>query len=359
MLQHASWPSWATFFAYVAPSSLPPSSPVLHFRLVLPTVFCADPQPQDSLKTGREGPGRAPGRDRYAAAMRFLLESARRLLAGLLLGVTALAQQAPVPAPVPVLATTGGEPAYLLGGWQAGRWLTDAQLASRLGGAATYRTWTRGQAGGTVRGERPRSLGEPCEKTLASDLRPAAPRGALRVYLPAGLRAVPRPVQVLPTDQPVYAEVLRADLRRRGIAQPQVRVTGLTRVDLDGDGTQEVLIEARYFQKEGLEGSAFSPPPTGQPGDYSLLLVRSVRGGQAVLSTLAGYVGPRQPWDSGSGEPMPLANLYRLAGVADLNGDGRMEIVTYGAYYEGQSFAVYEWTPAGGAKLRLETGCGV
>lgn len=313
------------------------------------------------LKAGRAGTGRAVSRGRYAGPMPALMTLTRRLLTLALLGGAALAQ-APAASPVPVLATTGGL-TYLVGGWQrdeaqGGRWLTDTQVASRIG-AATYQGWTLGRATGTARGERPGSMGEPCEQTLRIRLRPVPPEDALRVYLPAGLRAVPRPVQVLPPGNPTYTEIVRADLRRRGIAQPQVRITGLTRTDLDGDGTQEVLIEARYFQKEGPEGSAFSPPPAGQPGDYSLLLVRSVQGGRAVTSTLAGYLGPKRPWDSGSDQPMPLANLYRLAGVADLNGDGRMELIVYDAYYEGQGFGVYEWTPAGGAKLRLETGCGV
>ena len=270
----------------------------------------------------------------------------------------ALAKAPSVPL-VPVLATTGGDLTYLLGGWQGGRWLTDAQTAARLGAATTYQGRSLGRATGTARGGRPGSMGEPCEQTLTTAMHPAPPEDTLRVYLPAGLRALPRPVQVLPPGNPTYTEIVRADLRRRGIAQPQVRVTGLTRTDLDGDGTQEVLIEARSFQKEGPEGSAFSPPPAGQPGDYSLLLIRFVREGRAMTSTLAGYLGPRQAWDPGGDQPMPLANLYRLAGVADLNGDGRMELIVYSAYYEGQGFAAYEWTPAGGAKLRLETGCGV
>lgn len=250
--------------------------------------------------------------------MPLLTTLPRRLLAaGLLTGWASAqvpAQASPTP-PVPVLATLGDGASYLVGGWQGGRWARDTAIAPRLRGTATYQAWALGHPAGTARGERPTSMGEPCEQTLSTDLRPAAPEGLLRVYLPAGLRAVPRPVQVLPTGNPTYTEIVRADLRRRGVAQPQVRVTGLVRADLDGDGTQEVLIEARYFQQEGPEGNAFSPPPAGQPGDYSLLLLRSVRNGQAVTSTVAGYLGPRQAWDSGSAEPMPLANLYRLAGV--------------------------------------------
>ena len=56
----------------------------------------------------------------------------------------------------------------------------------------------------------------------------------------------------------------------------------------------------------------------------------------------------------------PRLNLrYSLEGVADLNGDGQMEIVTSESYYEGVTLDAWTWTPARGLKNVLETGCGV
>ncbi|MFC4456533.1 hypothetical protein [Deinococcus sonorensis] len=265
---------------------------------------------------------------------------------------------APTPA-VPILAGSGGDVAYLLGAWAGGRWLADHAAVPQLEPATRYRSWSLGKAVTSARGARPTSLGEPCDATLGTELHLPGPEGALRLYLPERVQAAPRPVEVLPTANPAYAEVVRAELRRRGIARPQVQLTRLVRADLDGDGTQEVLIEARHFQGEAQQGSALYPPPTGQPGDYSVLLLRSVWNGQAVTSTLGAYLGPARRWDPESSAPMPLATLYRLVDVADVNGDGRMELVTYSAYYEGSGFGVYEWTPRQGAQLRLETGCGV
>ena len=148
---------------------------------------------------------------------------------------------------------------------------------------------------------------------------------------------------------------MRAELKRRGLPNPQVTLTRLIRADLDGNGTQEVIIEARHFQN----GRDDFPPPVGQPGDYSLLLLRAVVGGKVVTTVLGEHIAPQTPWDSGSSDPMPMATLHRLAGVADLNGDGRMELVLYGAYYEGSGFSVQQWTPAGLKGTPLESGCGV
>ena len=38
-----------------------------------------------------------------------------------------------------------------------------------------------------------------------------------------------------------------------------------------------------------------------------------------------------------------LAQFYDIAGLLDLNGDGRLELVSYSAYYEGYSFEIREW----------------
>lgn len=51
-------------------------------------------------------------------------------------------------------------------------------------------------------------------------------------------------------------------------------------------------------------------------------------------------------------------NEYGISAIADLNGDGVMEIVTKSYYYEGNASSVYELA---GDELRevLSTGCGV
>ncbi|WP_221090801.1 VCBS repeat-containing protein [Deinococcus aquaedulcis] len=277
----------------------------------------------------------------------------RPLLPLLLCG---LAAAAPVPSVSPVLATLPGERTpYLLGAWAGGRWLNAAQARPQVRSGASYTRLGLGAAPQPVRGSGVRPLDVPCEQTLTVPVSPtpALPGGAL--FVGAAIRPQPRPVTLLPTANATYAALVRAELVRRGLTAPTVHLTRLVRTDLDGNGTQEVLIEASRFA--GRSGDF--PPPVGQRGDYSVLLLRHVVNGRAVTTVLGEHVAPLTPWDPGSDAPMPMATLYRLAGVADLNGDGRMELAVYGAYYEGAAVSVLEWSPAGVRQTPLESGCGV
>lgn len=280
----------------------------------------------------------------------------RLVLSLLVLLVGALVLAASNPArPRPALVLLPGETrALLLGAWTGERWLSPSTTVPDLRAGDGYRVQDlRGQVE-TARGSRAASLGAPCEDSFDLGLTPLTARPAFRVVTLVAVEARLRPVTVLPTANAVYRELVREELVRRGVKNPRVELLGLTRADLDGDGTDEVIVEAAHYAgRPGLY-----PPPVGQPGDYSLLLLRWVRNGAAYTTVLGASVAPRTPYDPASGAPMPLASLYRLAGLADLNGDGRLELLTFSSYYEGFGVAASEWTPQGGLRTRLETGCG-
>jgi hypothetical protein len=50
-----------------------------------------------------------------------------------------------------------------------------------------------------------------------------------------------------------------------------------------------------------------------------------------------------------------LPRGYHLSAIADLNGDGRMEIALYSAYYEGSSSDIFELS---GTQFKAVLGCG-
>lgn len=271
-----------------------------------------------------------------------------------LLACASLAVPASAPLRPALVLLPGETRPILLGAWDGGRWLSPAATVPGLVAGARYRVQDLAGRVTTAGGTRASSLGVPCEDSFDLGLNPSAASPDFRVVTPAAGNPRPRPVTVLPTSNPAYRALVRDELVRRGLRNPRVDLLGLTRADLDGDGTDEVIIEAaHYAQRSGLY-----PPPVGQPGDYSLLLLRSVRDGKAQTTVLGASLAPRTPYDPGSGAPMPLASLYRLAGLADLNGDGRMEILSFSSYYEGFGVTASEWTPQGGARPRLETGCG-
>ena len=123
---------------------------------------------------------------------------------------------------------------------------------------------------------------------------------------------------------------------------------GYDPVGLFGDGVVEVLVVAERLQGGGLAGA--------QAGDYSIVYLRKVIGNevqQLVLhhSTLQNLA----PDEFG------YLEAFRVPTVADLDGDGQMEIVTQGFYYEGSWTEMWEYLEngQGGAVAALSVGCGV
>lgn len=283
----------------------------------------------------------------------------RILLLGAALLVSGAGAQATTSArlfPILVQAPDTDTP-QLLGAAAGGRWLTVAGTLPSLKGQEKYLRRSLGGPAVTVVGGKPKSFGEPCADAYTVPVNPARTSGQFQLFTAAALNAWPRPVTKLPTANETYRQIVRTELLRRGLKNPNVHLVGLTRSDLDGDGTQEVIIEASsYAGRDGV-----FPPPVGQPGDYSIVLLRHVVRGQVLTVTLGADIAPQTPVKADdSMETRPLATLSRLAGIADLNGDGRMELILFGAYYEGSAYTVSEWTPARGlTNTPLETGCGV
>ncbi len=142
---------------------------------------------------------------------------------------------------------------------------------------------------------------------------------------------------------PIYLKALGGFLSRSGLKGATPRITRVVGVDLDGDGTREVLIEARNREGLGME----SLNARFGPRDYSVVLLRSIRGGKVVDQPL-GFATAR----NGDG-------LVRtLRAVADLDGDGRMEVVT--SYVAWEAFGGALWSYRAGKATRLvQNGSGV
>ena len=153
----------------------------------------------------------------------------------------------------------------------------------------------------------------------------------------------PRLPKLQSTEQQAYKDAAAAILHEKGIARPELRLTQVIRVDLDGDGSEEVLVSATQYAK-GLSASA-------SPGDYSMVFMRRVLKDKVVTSLLEGDFFPRGVDFGAPGE-------HRVGTVLDLNGDGVMEIVLFGRYYEGDWAAVFRVEGDKIVKI-LTAGCGV
>jgi len=239
---------------------------------------------------------------------------------------------------------------YLLGGSAGGQWVQPQAAAGLSPGGENYRLYTlAGEAGASVGGKPAKEEKEgPCSDTLYVTLAPFPQgRGSL-VAVGGPWNARPRPLKLTGTGQQVYIEAAAEILKSQGIVNPKVRLTQVIRVDLDGDGVEEVLVSATNYATFKPEGGL---TPNARAGDYSLVFLRKLVQGKVVTRIITGEYYPKAKEFNAPSE-------HRVMGVLDLNGDGIMEIVLSGRYYEGDWVAAYRVDGAKVTKL-FTMGCGL
>ncbi|MEA1902779.1 MAG: hypothetical protein U9N56_04560 [Actinomycetota bacterium] len=142
-------------------------------------------------------------------------------------------------------------------------------------------------------------------------------------------------------DDGTYSAIAAGLLADRGLNVADPVIKQLFRTDLEGDGTNEVLVVA-----EEIRGGYLA-----ETGDYSILFMRKVIEGEVATAVLGDTVitDPEGSFIVG----------FSIGAVADLSGDGRMEIVVSAAYFEGLAVEVWEYVDDDIGPFRyLEAGCG-
>ena len=145
----------------------------------------------------------------------------------------------------------------------------------------------------------------------------------------ADASAQPRLPRMQSLNQEVYQRVAGDLLRAQGLNVARAKLTQLMRVDLNGDGVEEVLIAARSRPDYG-------ETPPEKRGDYALLALRYVDRGQVKAVTLASTISLK---DVAFSAP----TNFEVQSCVDVDGDGRMEIVGANNYYEGDGFDVWQF----------------
>ena len=255
------------------------------------------------------------------------------------------------PTVAPIVDVTQG---FMIGGSYGGVWLNSMMTAVVLSDDLTAYQLYKAEgllspASGTLQ------RGEPIAREPCSDL------NLVEMQLPASTVAVdlsgrvigvgatwnaaPRlPVELSANELRDLEEPIGALLRSNGIAEPEVIINRAVRVDLEGDGSAEIIIEARR-NAVAKDRQNFSVAA----GDYSLLVV--MRGNDASMIPVV---------ESYYLENVDFAapNTSILLATLDLNNDGVLEMLVDSSYYEGTFTGIYGLA-ATQAELLAGAGCGV
>ncbi|MCI0491199.1 MAG: hypothetical protein L0229_31805 [Blastocatellia bacterium] len=228
----------------------------------------------------------------------------------------------------------------LLGGVMGKQWLDAQKAAPLIKGGERYRFYTLDGPAGAGEGDKPSSIGAPCEDSL--EVRFSVTPGKQGIAIGGEWNAMPRIPAITDTLQTVYREAAAAILKKNGIRNPRVKLTQVLRIDLEGDGVEEVLVSATNYAG-GLS-------PDAKAGDYSTVFLRKLIAGRVETIMIAAEFYP-------TAKKFNAPNEYAVTAIADADGDGIMEILIYGYYYEGHFSTLYRLI---GNKVEevLACGCG-
>jgi hypothetical protein len=126
-----------------------------------------------------------------------------------------------------------------------------------------------------------------------------------------------------------YKDQVKDYLVGKGILTDTPVIDRALQADLDGDGSIEIVIAGSRYQSSKYD------PPEPEIGDYSYVIVLSKKNNAISYRTLNGIFFANEKslqkneWTS-----------YKVAGIADVDADKIMEVVTVGEFLEGGTIKI-------------------
>jgi len=135
------------------------------------------------------------------------------------------------------------------------------------------------------------------------------------------IAVLPKILQTMNIDNEKYSKILSTYLESQKLKEAPVKIHQLIRTDLNGDGKHEIIINA-INTKRVLD----------RKGEYSIVLVVREGNGKPVVEAIQSEITLED-----SDLPVVLWE-NTIAAIADIDADGKMEIIMYGQFYHGQGW---------------------
>ena len=221
----------------------------------------------------------------------------------------------------------------LLGATFGGNWLYPREVYSLLGNAQVYDFYDQSfqpfRATAVVSEPRLGGAGQ-CDlldvKFVDQGIADVSPVLGVK----PGQSVIFRPVENIAQDSGLYEQYLQEWLLLQDIQSPVLGIKNILRVDLEGDSVDEVILVATNIS------DSMGDLHMAGAGKYSVVLMRKVIGAQVYTVPLAADIYYNTvPW-------MEYPIIYDVDHIYDLNGDGKLEIILSGRWWEGGGLFVHE-----------------
>lgn len=213
----------------------------------------------------------------------------------------------------------------LLGGVSADAWITPDESVARFSGEVTYSLHSMTQEAKYFLWGKSPEFSPTCKiYTIATDA--GLDEGGF-VGVVDGWAITKRPVDELSPDNELYRQAVIDWLADEGVDDPQLGTLQIFRVDIEGDGSDEIFISATRLDES---------QHTTKAGDYSVVLMRKVVGNDVATKLVVGDVYSSKELE------ITYPNTYFLANFIDLNQDGVLEVVVGFQKWEGFGASVFQ-----------------
>ncbi|NNE66078.1 MAG: hypothetical protein HKN33_05880 [Pyrinomonadaceae bacterium] len=234
---------------------------------------------------------------------------------------------------------------YILGGYRNGTIVNDKTASTFFRTGDDFSFYGLEQGTNPTRGMAKNMLfAERCEVYVV-DFKKG--NGSLALSSNMTWNPTPRTPRILDPKNRTYARITGEFLMSKGITNPVVKNKQIIRVDLEGDGVDEVILSGRHVRAEDADvGQTF------KKGSYSFLLVRKLIAGKVESIAIGTEIYTEdinlQQW---------APRKREVTAIMDLDSDGIMEVVVHTTGYEGYGTTAYK-IKDGKAVDVLDVGCG-